>query len=171
MRVSTDKQETLTQRQRDAVDLICVKVLTRVTGTFSFDQHHALQAAVHYRRPDDFLTVQSVGRFDRNLLDGLVVLADLSSAASGVKVFDDIAVGENTERSLVLAPLLALAQDRRRHIVRKTRNGVDAARKRRGDPARRGVRAGRTFSPAALRIKNHGPMQPIGKRFGARRRR
>ena len=43
-------------------------------------------------------------------------------------MLEGIAAGEHTERSLVLD--LALAEDRRRDIVRKTNNGLEAARKR-----------------------------------------
>lgn len=40
-----------------------------------------------------------------------------------------IAVGEHTERSFILDLALALAEDRRRDIVRKTKNGLETARK------------------------------------------
>lgn len=129
VRVSTDKQET--QRQRDALDPMCVKVFEeKVSGTLSVDQRPGLQAALHYLRPDDLLTVQEVDRLGRNLLEGLLVLTDLFERGVGVKVLDGIAAGEHTERSLVLDLALALAEDRRRDIVRKTRNGLDAASKR-----------------------------------------
>jgi len=129
VRVSTDKQET--QRQRDALDPICVKVFEeKVSGALSVDQRPGMQAALHYLRPDDLLTVQEVDRLGRNLLEGLLVLTDLFGRGVGVKVLDGIAVGEHTERSLVLDLALALAEDRRRDIVRKTRNGLEAARKR-----------------------------------------
>jgi DNA invertase Pin-like site-specific DNA recombinase len=41
-----------------------------------------------------------------------------------------IAAGEHTERSLILDLALALAEDRRRDIVKKTKNGLDSARAR-----------------------------------------
>ncbi|MCC5582185.1 helix-turn-helix domain containing protein [Microtetraspora sp. AC03309] len=47
-----------------------------------------------------------------------------------VKVLEGIAVGEHTERSLILDLALALSEDRRRDIVRKTKNGLEAARRR-----------------------------------------
>lgn len=47
-----------------------------------------------------------------------------------MKVLDGIAQGEHTERSLILHLALALAEDRRRDIVHKTRHGLDAARAR-----------------------------------------
>ncbi|WP_326750622.1 hypothetical protein OG280_40910 (plasmid) [Streptomyces virginiae] len=43
---------------------------------------------------------------------------------------DDDAAGEHTERSLILDLALALAEDRRRDIVKKTKNGLDSARAR-----------------------------------------
>ncbi|MER5628282.1 hypothetical protein ABT061_45420 [Streptosporangium sp. NPDC002544] len=61
------------------------------------------------------------------LLEGPIVLNDLFQQGIGVKVLEGIAAGEHTERSFILA--LALAEDRRRDIVRKTKNGLEAARK------------------------------------------
>ena len=76
------------------------------------------------------LTVQEVDRLGRNLLEGLIVLTDLFERGIAVKVLEGIAAGEHTERSLILDLALALAEDRRRDIVRKTKNGLEAARKR-----------------------------------------
>jgi DNA invertase Pin-like site-specific DNA recombinase len=45
-----------------------------------------------------------------------------------VKVLDGIATGEHLERNLILDLALALTEDRRRDIIRKTRNGLEAAR-------------------------------------------
>lgn len=58
------------------------------------------------------------------------MLTDLFARGIAVKVLEGIAAGEHTERNLILDLALALAEDRRRDIVRKTRNGLDAARKR-----------------------------------------
>lgn len=76
------------------------------------------------------LTVQEVDRLGRNLLEGLITLTDLFERGISVKVLDGIAAGEHTERSLILDLALALAEDRRRDISRKTRNGLVAARER-----------------------------------------
>lgn len=65
-----------------------------------------------------------------NLLEGLIVLNDLFGRGVSVKVLDGIAAGEHTERSLILDIALALAEDRRRDISRKTRDGLAAARAR-----------------------------------------
>lgn len=81
-------------------------------------------------RDGDMLTVQEVDRLGRNLLEGLIVLTDLFERGIAVKVLEGIAAGEHTERSLILDLALALAEDRRRDIVRKTKNGLEAARKR-----------------------------------------
>jgi len=74
--------------------------------------------------------VQEVDRLGRNLLEGLIVLNELFQRGIAVKVLDGIAAGEHPERSLVLDLALALAEDRRRDISRKTKNGLDAARRR-----------------------------------------
>lgn len=86
--------------------------------------------ALSYIRDGDLLTVQEVDRLGRNLLEGLIVLNDLFQRGVDVKVLEGIAAGEHTERSLILDLALALAEDRRRDITRKTKNGLEAARKR-----------------------------------------
>jgi DNA invertase Pin-like site-specific DNA recombinase len=53
-----------------------------------------------------------------------------TSRGIAVKVLEGIAAGEHAERSLVLNLALALAEDHRRDIVRKTNNGLDAAHRR-----------------------------------------
>jgi len=129
VRVSTQKQETA--RQHDALDPICVKVFEeKVSGKLAVEDRPGLAAALDYIRPADMLTVQEVDRLGRNLLDGLIVLNDLFQRGIAVKVLDGIAAGEHTERSLVLDLALALAEDRRRDIARKTKNGLEAARAR-----------------------------------------
>ena len=129
VRVSTSKQETA--RQHDALDGLCVKVFEeKISGSLAVDARPTLAAAIDYLRPGDMLTVQEVDRLGRNLLEGLLVLNDLFSRGIAVKVLDGIAAGEHTDRSLILDLALALAEDRRRDIVRKTRDGLAAARAR-----------------------------------------
>lgn len=127
VRVSTDRQET--RSQHDAFDPICVKVFEeKVSGKLGVENRPGLKAALDYLRPNDLLTVQEVDRLGRNLFDGRVVLTDLFERGIGVKVLEGVAAGEHTERSLVLDLALALAEDRRRDISRRTRNGLEAAR-------------------------------------------
>jgi len=129
VRVSTSKQETA--RQHDALDGLCVKVFEeKISGNLAVDARPTLAAAIDYLRPGDMLTVQELDRLGRNLLEGLLVLNDLFSRGIAVKVLDGIAAGEHTDRSLILDLALALAEDRRRDIVRKTRDGLAAARAR-----------------------------------------
>jgi DNA invertase Pin-like site-specific DNA recombinase len=129
VRVSTDKQNT--QRQHDALDPICWKVFEeKASGKLATDDRPDLLNALSYIRDGDMLTVQEVDRLGRNLLEGLIALNDLFQRGVGVKVLEGIAAGEHTERSLILDLALALAEDRRRDIVRKTKNGLEAARKR-----------------------------------------
>ena len=129
VRVSTSKQETA--RQHDALDGLCVKVFEeKISGSLAVDARPTLAAAIDYLRPGDMLTVQEVDRLGGNLLEGLVVLNDLFSRGIAVKVLDGIAAGEHTDRTLILDLALALAEDRRRDIVRKTRDGLAAARAR-----------------------------------------
>ncbi|MFF0869924.1 recombinase family protein [Nonomuraea sp. NPDC003560] len=129
VRVSTDKQKT--QRQHDALDPICLKVFEEtISGKLATDDRPALLDALSYLRDGDMLTVQEVDRLGRNLLEGLIVLNDLFQRGIAVKVLEGIAAGEHTERSLILDLALALSEDRRRDIVRKTRNGLEAARLR-----------------------------------------
>ena len=129
VRVSTKDQEV--QRQHDALDGICIKVFEeKVSGTLNVDNRPGLKAALDYLRPGDMLTVLEVDRLGRNLPEGLTVLSDLFARGVGVKVLEGIAAGEHTERSFVLDMALAIAEDRRRDIARKTRSGLEAARKR-----------------------------------------
>lgn len=129
VRVSTAKQET--QRQHDALDPICARVFEeKVSGKLAVDDRPGLRAALDFMRDGDMLAVQEVDRLGRNLLEGLVVLNDLFQRGCRVKVLDGIAAGEHTERSFLLDMALALAEDRRRDISRKTKNGLEAARKR-----------------------------------------
>ncbi len=129
VRVSTSRQETA--RQHDALDGLCVKVFEeKLSGSLAVDARPALAAAIDYLRPGDLLTVQEVDRLGRNLLEGLLVLNDLFSRGIAVKVLDGIAVGEHTERSLILDLALALAEDRRRDFVRMAFAGLAAARAR-----------------------------------------
>jgi DNA invertase Pin-like site-specific DNA recombinase len=130
VRVSTDKQETA--RQHDALAAAgCVKVFEeKISGKTEVSQRPGLLAALDYLREGDRLVVQEVDRLGRNLLEGLIVLNDLFAQGVAVKVLDGIAAGEHTERSLILDLALALAEDRRRDIVRKTKNGLDAAKAR-----------------------------------------
>lgn len=129
VRVSTDKQNT--QRQHDALDPICWKVFEeKLSGKLNTDDRPALLDALSHIRDGDMLTVQEVDRLGRNLLEGLIVLNDLFQRGIAVKVLEGIAAGEQTERSLILDLALALAEDRRRDIVRKTKDGLEAARRR-----------------------------------------
>ena len=129
VRVSTKGQDTA--RQHDALDPICVKVFEeKVSGSLKIENRPGLSAAIDYMREGDMLAVQEVDRLGRNLIEGLVVLTDLFERGIAVKVIEGIAKGEHTERSFVLDMAMALAEDRRRDIVRKTKNGLEAARKR-----------------------------------------
>ncbi|TDD83486.1 recombinase family protein [Actinomadura rubrisoli] len=62
-------------------------------------------------------------------MEGLIALNDLFQQGIGVKVLEGIALGEHTECSFILDLARALAEDRRRDIVRKTKNGLETARK------------------------------------------
>lgn len=129
VRVSTKGQDTA--RQHDALDPICVKVFEeKVSGSLKLENRPGLSSAIDYMREGDMLAVQEVDRLGRNLIEGLVVLTDLFERGIAVKVIEGIAKGEHTERSFVLDMAMALAEDRRRDIVRKTKNGLEAARKR-----------------------------------------
>lgn len=128
VRVSTDKQST--RRQHDALDPICWRVFEeKISGKLATADRPILQKAISELRPGDMLAVQEVDRLGRNLLEGLIVLNDLFTRGVAVKVLEGIAAGDHTERSLILDLALALAEDRRRDIVARTRNGLEAARR------------------------------------------
>ncbi|MFI6296598.1 hypothetical protein ACIBEJ_33750 [Nonomuraea sp. NPDC050790] len=71
-------------------------------------------------------------------LEGLIFLNDLFQQGVGVKVLEGIAAGEHTERFFIIDLALPLAEDRRRDIVRQTRNGLETARKQGKVGGRRG---------------------------------
>lgn len=156
VRVSTDKQRTA--RQHDALQKAgCIKVFEeKASGKLKLVDRPDLQAAVDYLRDGDLLCVQEVDRFGRNLIDGLIVLEDLFSQGIPVKVLEGIAAGEHTERSFVLDLAFAIAEDRRRDIVRKTKDGLEAARKRGNRGGRRKVMTEEmTLHAATLREKGY----------------
>ncbi|MEU7632108.1 recombinase family protein [Nocardia sp. NPDC049220] len=126
VRVSTSKQET--RRQHNDLDPICVKVFEeKISGNLELIDRPVAQTALDYRRPADLLTVQEADRLGRNLLEGLIVLNDLFQQNFSLKILPGIAAGEHPERSPILDLALTLAEDRRRDIIRKTRDGLASA--------------------------------------------
>lgn len=129
VRVSTDKQNV--DRQHDALDPICVKVFEeKVSGKLAVDERPGLSAALDYLREGDMLAVQEVDRLGRDTLTGLMTLAALFDRGIAVKVLEGVGAGEHTEMNLLLELALVLASERRRDIVKKTNNGLAAARAR-----------------------------------------
>lgn len=129
VRVSTDKQNV--ERQHDALDPICVKVFEeKISGKLAVDERPGLSAALDYVREGDMLAVQEVDRLGRDTLTGLLTLADLFKRGVSVKVLEGIGAGEHTEMNLILELALVLASERRRDIVKKTKNGLESARAR-----------------------------------------
>lgn len=129
VRVSTDKQNV--DRQHDALDPICVKVFEeKISGKLAVDERPGLSAALDYLRDGDMLAVQEVDRLGRDTLTGLMTLAELFNRNIAVKVIEGIGAGEHRESNLVLELALVLAAERRRDIVRKTNDGLAAARVR-----------------------------------------
>ena len=129
VRVSTDKQNV--DRQHDALDPICVKVFEeKVSGKLSVDARPGLSAALGYLREGDMLCVQEVDRLGRDTLTGLTTLAELFQRNISVKVLDGVGAGEHKEMNLLLELALVLASERRRDIVKKTKDGLVAARTR-----------------------------------------
>jgi DNA invertase Pin-like site-specific DNA recombinase len=129
VRVSTDKQNV--DRQHDALDPICVKVFEeKVSGKLAVDERPGLSAALGYLRDGDMLCVQEVDRLGRDTLTGLMTLAELFERNISVKVLEGVGAGEHKEMNLLLELALVLASERRRDIVKKTKNGLEAARAR-----------------------------------------
>ncbi|MGW1749247.1 recombinase family protein [Streptomyces sp. NPDC002092] len=154
VRVSTDKQETA--RQHDALtEAGCVKVFEeKISGKLTVAERPGLSAALDYMREGDMLTVQAVDRLGRNLLEGLLMLNELFQKGYAVRVLEGIAKGDHTERSLILDLAFALAEDRRREIVKETHKGLEAARKRGRVGGRRPVMSeALTAQAVALRDK------------------
>ncbi|MFD7609734.1 recombinase family protein [Streptomyces sp. NPDC059828] len=129
VRVSTDKQNV--DRQHDALDPICIKVFEeKVSGKLAVDERPGLSAALDYVREGDMLCVQEVDRLGRDTLTGLMTLAELFKRGIAVKVLEGVGAGEHKESNLLLELALVLATERRRDIVKKTNDGLAAARAR-----------------------------------------
>ncbi|MDQ0694176.1 recombinase family protein [Streptomyces sp. W4I9-2] len=129
VRVSTDKQNV--DRQHDALGPICVKVFEeKVSGKLAVAERPGLSAALEYLRDGDMLCVQEVDRLGRDTLTGLMTLAELFQRNIAVKVLEGVGAGEHAEMNLLLELALVLASERRRDIVKKTKNGLEAARAR-----------------------------------------
>ncbi|MER5650155.1 recombinase family protein [Streptosporangium sp. NPDC002524] len=73
--VSTDNQNT--QRQHDALNPICLRVLKKISGKLVADDRPALFNALGWIRERDLFCVQKVDRIGRNLLEEQIVLNDL----------------------------------------------------------------------------------------------
>jgi DNA invertase Pin-like site-specific DNA recombinase len=155
VRVSTDKQNV--DRQHDALDPLCVKVFEeKVSGKLSVDERPGLSAALDYLRDGDMLAVQEVDRLGRDTLTGLMTLADLFKRDIAVKVLEGVGAGEHKEMNLLLELALVLASERRRDIVRKTNDGLAAARARGRVGGRRPVMTEALIvQAAALRDKGY----------------
>lgn len=129
VRVSTDKQNV--DRQHDALAPICVKVFEeKVSGKLAVEDRPGLSAALDYLRDGDMLCVQEVDRLGRDTLTGLMTLAELFQRNIAVKVLEGVGAGEHKEMNLLLELALVLASERRRDIVKKTKDGLEAARAR-----------------------------------------
>lgn len=155
VRVSTDKQNV--DRQHDALDPICVKVFEeKVSGKLAVDERPGLSAALHYLREGDMLCVQEVDRLGRDTLTGLMTLAELFERDISVKVLDGVGAGEHKEMNLLLELALVLASERRRDIVKKTKDGLAAARARGRVGGRRPVMTeALTIQAVALKEKGY----------------
>ena len=130
----------------------------KISGTLATENRPVLLEAMSHVRPGDMLTIQEVDRLGRNLLEGLIVLNDLFQRGIAVKVLDGIAAGEHAQRSLILDIALALFEDRHRDIARKTKNGLEAARRRGQVGGRRPVVD--DDKPAAPAANPSAPSQP-----------
>ncbi|MFD5875722.1 recombinase family protein [Streptomyces sp. NPDC060322] len=129
VRVSTDKQNV--DRQHDALDPICVRVFEeKVSGKLAVADRPGLSAALDWLRDGDMLCVQEVDRLGRDTLTGLTTLAELFERNISVKVLTGVGAGEHKEMNLLLELALVLASERRRDIVKKTKDGLEAARAR-----------------------------------------
>ncbi|MGW3563321.1 hypothetical protein ACWDSL_05355 [Streptomyces sp. NPDC000941] len=94
------------------LDPLCLKAFEEKTrGKLATEDQPTLLEALSHICGGDMLTVQETNRLGRNLLEG-------------------IGADEHTEGFLILDFALALSEDRRRDIVRKTKDGLETARRR-----------------------------------------
>lgn len=135
-RVSTDAQNT--QRQLDALeDAGCIRIYTeKISGKIRWKDRPELARAIDQLRDGDMLCVQEIDRLGRNMIDGMIMLSELFDDGYPVKVLEGIAAGEHRQRSFLIDISFAMAEERRREISRKTKNGLESAK-------RSGVKLGR----------------------------
>ncbi|MEU2132292.1 recombinase family protein [Streptomyces sp. NPDC018352] len=89
-------------------------------------------------REGDILCVQEVDRLGRNLLDGLLLMGHLGRQGIPPRVLKGIGAGDHCpeehakydpQADVMLKPATLLAEERRKGISRKTKNGLDGARR------------------------------------------
>ncbi|WP_344836017.1 recombinase family protein [Nonomuraea dietziae] len=140
VRVSTDKQNT--QRQHDALDPICLKVIEeKASGKLATSDRPDLLTALSYitrGRPADRPGGRRLGR---NLLEGLIVLNDLFQQGIGVKVLEGIGAASTPSAPSSSTWPSPWPRTAAATIVRKTKNAWrPPASKARSEAAARGRR-------------------------------
>ncbi|MFE7112134.1 recombinase family protein [Streptomyces sp. NPDC057575] len=137
-RVSTDEQNTRRQRL-DLEDAGCIRIFEeKISGRISHDKRPELAKALDWMREGDMLCVQEVDRLGRNLLDGLLLMGHLGQQGLPLRVLKGIGAGDHyperhakhdPQADVMLKLAMLLAEERRKDISRKTKNGLDAARR------------------------------------------
>ncbi|MFF7308193.1 recombinase family protein [Streptomyces sp. NPDC008137] len=137
-RVSTDEQNTLRQRL-DLEAAGCIRIFEeKISGKISHEKRPELVKALDFMRPGDMLCVQEVDRLGRNLLDGLLLMGHLGEQGYPLRVLKGIGAGDHypedhpkhdPQADMMLKLAMLLAEERRKDISRKTKNGLEAARK------------------------------------------
>ncbi|TGB13822.1 recombinase family protein [Streptomyces sp. MZ04] len=137
-RVSTDEQNTLRQRI-DLEAVGCIRIFEeKISGKISHEKRPELAKALDWMRHGDMLCVQEVDRLGRNLLDGLLLMGHLGTQGIPLRVLKGIGAGDHypeehpkhdPQADMMLKLAMLLAEERRKDISRKTKNGLEAARK------------------------------------------
>jgi DNA invertase Pin-like site-specific DNA recombinase len=118
-------------RQHQAVDPICARVFEEAASRRRLIKNRPeLLTALHCLGPDDALVIMTASHLVQSMIDGLDVLSDLFDRGITVRVLEGIAAGDHTERSLILDAGREIAEDRRRILSWRIKDGLREARSR-----------------------------------------
>ena len=135
-RVSTGEQEL--QSQLDALDAAGVDRVFSESAS-STSKRPQLQAALDYMRPGDVLVVVAIDRLARSIVDFVLLLERFKSEGIEFRSLTQPFDSTTPEGRMMLTTMASFAQYEREMISRRTRAGLEAARRSGSKAGRRTV--------------------------------
>ncbi len=128
-----------------------------------------LAAAIDYLREGDNLVVPHIDRLGRSMLDALKTLMDLDARGIRVQV-QDVGLDAGAAMSkFVVHVNLALAQMERKHMIERTREGIEHARKHGRVPDPKPKLTGQRKAAVIAAVNSGMSMTEAGKLHGVSR--